>query len=136
MSDIHRGLVGDGQSYITYSAWDNSRSGVDIAQRGQGYAASLIRAKLVGADSHTKLDDKYAGVDALTRFSTDSSILSCFPKVLHDAIDAKALSGVRAASSGSWVSYDEVSNADICVLILTSLGRYAAPSLFQKLITQ
>ena len=62
MSDSDRGLVGDGQSYIVKSAWDNSYDGVDITQAGQGYAVSLIRAKLVGADSHTKLDDKYAGV--------------------------------------------------------------------------
>ena len=113
MRDSDRGLVGDGKSYIVKSKWDNSRSGVDIRQSGQGYAASLIRAKLVGADSHTKLDDNYAGVDALTRFSTDSSILSCFPSVLRDAIGSKALSGVSAASSGSGMSYDETSNGDV-----------------------
>jgi hypothetical protein len=113
MSDWQRGLVGDGQSYIVNSAWDNSSNGVDITQAGQGYAASLVRAKLVGADSHTRLDDKYAGVDALTRYPTGSSILSCLPKVLRDAIGAKALSGVSAASSGSGMSYDEVSNAGV-----------------------
>ena len=57
MSDSDRGLVGDGQSYIVKSKWDNSQSGVDITQAGQGYAASLVRAELVGADSHTKLDE-------------------------------------------------------------------------------
>ena len=113
MSDSNRGLVGDGQSYIVGSAWDNSYSGVNITQPGQGYAASLVRAKLVGADSHTKLDDKYAGVDALTRYTANSSILSCFPKVLRDAIRAKALSGVSAASSGSGMAYDVVSNAGV-----------------------
>jgi len=113
MSDSNRGLVGDGQSYIVNSQWDNSYNGVDITQAGQGYAASLVRAKLVGADSHTKLDDKYAGTDALTRYTADSSILSCFPSVLCDAIGAKALSGVSAASSGSYMSYDEASNADV-----------------------
>jgi len=112
MSDSERGLVGDGQSYIVKSYWDNSSS-VDITQAGQGYAASLVRAKLVGADSHTRLDDKYAGVDALTRYPTGSSILSCFPKTLRDAIGAKALSGVSAASSGGGMSYDEVSNAGV-----------------------
>jgi len=109
MSDGERGLVGDGQSYIVESFWDKNCN-VDIQQAGQGYAASLVRAKLVGADSHTKLDDNYAGVDALTRYTADSSILSCFPKVLRDAVGAKALSGVSAASSGSGMSYDEVSN--------------------------
>ena len=110
MSDSERGLVGDGQSYIVYSQWDNSYNGADITQSGQGYAASLVRAKLVGADSHTKLDDKYAGVDALTRYPTGSSILSCFPKTLRDAIGAKALSGVSAASSGYGMEYDKASN--------------------------
>ena len=110
MSDSNRGLVGDGQSYIVKSAWDNSYSGVDVTQAGQGYAASLVRAKLVGADSHTKLDDKYAGVDALTRYTTDSSILSCFPMVLRNVIDAKALSGVSAACS---LYDDKVSNAGV-----------------------
>jgi hypothetical protein len=109
MSDSERGLVGDGQSYIVKSKWDNSSS-VDITQAGQGYAASFVRAKLVGADSHTRLDDKYAGVDALTRYPTGSSILSCLPKVLRDAIGAKALSGVSAASSGYGMKYDKASN--------------------------
>ena len=109
MSDSERGLVGDGQSYIVKSYWDNSSS-VDITQAGQGYAASLVRAKLVGADSHTRLDDKYAGVNALTRYPTGSSILSCFPKTLRDAIGAKALSGVSAASSGYGMEYDKASN--------------------------
>ena len=72
-----------------------------------------MRAKLVGADSHTKLDDNYAGVDALTRYTADSSILSCFPSVLRNAIGAKALSGVSAASSGRYMSYDEASNAGV-----------------------
>jgi len=112
MSDSNRGLVGDGQSYIVNSQWDNSSS-VDITQAGQGYAASLVRAKLIGADSHTKLDDNYAGVDALTRYTADSSILSCFPSILRDAIGAKALSGVSAASSGRYMSYDEASNAGV-----------------------
>ena len=110
---MERGLVGDGQSYIVSSKWNNSSSGVDITKDGQGYAASLVRAKLVGADSHTKLDDNYAGVDALTRYTTDSSILSCFPKVLRNAIGAKALSGVSAASSGKNMPYDKVSNAGV-----------------------
>ena len=111
LSDSKRGLVGNGQSYIVDSAWDNSTRSTDITQTDQGYAASLVRAKLVGADSHTKLDDNYAGVDALTRYPTDFSILSCFPKVLRDAIGAKALSGVSAACSGSnYMRYDVVSN--------------------------
>ena len=109
MYDNERGLVGDGQSYIMESAWDNSSDGVDVTQAGQGYAASLVRAKLVGADSHTKLDEKYAGVDALARYTADSSILSCFPRVLRDAIGAKALSGVSAANS----EHDETSNDDV-----------------------
>ena len=113
MSDSNRGLVGDGQSYIVNSAWDHSWDDVDIKQAGQGYAASLVRAELVGADSHTKLDEKYAGVDALTRYTSESSILSCFPKVLRDAIGAKALSGVSAASSGNHMEYDAVSNGDV-----------------------
>lgn len=100
MSDSERGLIGDGQSYIMNSAWDNAFGGVDIRQAGQGYAASLVRAKLVGTDSHTKLDDKYAGVDAMTKYTTESSILSCFPKNLRGAIGAKALSGVSAATKG------------------------------------
>ena len=111
MSDSNRGLVGDGQSYIVQSQWDRSWS-VDITKAGQGYAASLVRAKLVGADSHTKLDDAYAGADALTKYTTDSSILSCFPRSLRDAIVAKALSGVSAADAApsGWTSYDTVSN--------------------------
>ena len=113
MSDSNRGLVGDGQSYIVESKWDNSRSGIDITQVGQGYAASLVRAKLIGADSHTKLDDNYAGVDALTRYTADSSILSCLPMTLRNAIGTKALSGVSAASSGKYMPYDEVSNAGV-----------------------
>ena len=121
MNDWQRGLVGDGQSYIVNSKWDNSGDGVDITQDGQGYAASLVRAKLVGADSHTKLDDKYAGVDALRRYRSESSILSCFPIVLrgdwrkHSSrhIVAKALSGVSAASSGDGMSYDTASNGDV-----------------------
>ena len=123
MSDSDRGLVGDGQSYIVNSKWDNSSS-VDITQAGQGYAASLVRAKLVGADSHTRLDDKYAGVDALTRYPTGSSILSCLPKVLRDAIGAKALSGVSAAYIDStWMPYDIVSNDGVADrLWLFSIG--------------
>ena len=114
MSDSERGLVGDGQSYIVNSKWDNSWQGVDTTQPGQGYAASLVRAKLVGADSHTKLDDKYAGMDALTRYTTDSSILSCFPSVMRDAIGAKALSGVSAACVDTyWMQHDVVSNAGV-----------------------
>ena len=112
MSDSQRGLVGDGQLHIVWSSWDKTRN-VNIRQAGQGYAASLVRAKLVGADSHTKLDDNYAGVDALTRYPADSSILSCFPKVLRDAIGMKALSGVSTASSGNDMQYDEVSNAGV-----------------------
>ena len=113
-SDADYGLVGDGQSYIVNSKWDNSRSGVDIRQAGQGYAASLIRAKLIGADSHTKLDDKYAGMDALTRYPVDSSIWSCFPRALRDAIGVKALSGVSAACSGDdHMQYDVMSNAGV-----------------------
>ena len=108
MWDSNRGLVGNGQSYIVMSKWDNSY--VDITQAGQGYAVSLIRAELVGADSHTRLDDEYAGVDALTKYTTGSSILSCFPSVLRDAIGSKALSGVSAASSGDGMEYDVVSN--------------------------
>ena len=108
MWDSNRGLVGNGQSYIVMSKWDNSY--VDITQAGQGYAVSLIRAELVGADSHTRLDDEYAGTDALTKYTTGSSILSCFPSVLRDAISAKALSGVSAASSGDGMEYDVVSN--------------------------
>ena len=77
MRDSYRGLIGDGQSFIWWSHWDNSDD-VDIRRAGQGYAASLVRAKLVGADSHTKLDEKYAGTDALTRYPAGSSILSCF----------------------------------------------------------
>ena len=112
MRDSYRGLIGDGQSFIWWSQWDNSND-VNIRRAGQGYAASLVRAKLVGADSHTKLDEKYAGTDALTRYPAGSSILSCFPKVLRDAIGTKALSGVSAANSNGWISYDEVSNAGV-----------------------
>lgn len=83
---------------------------VDITQAGQGYAASLVRAKLIGADSHTKLDGNYAGVDALTRYTSGSSVLSCFPNVLRDAIGAKSLSSVSAVSSGDYMDYDVVSN--------------------------
>ena len=118
MSDSERGLIGDGQSYIVNSKWDNSDN--DVRQADQGYAASLVRAKLVGADSHTKLDDKYAGTDALTRYTRESSVLSCFPIVLrgdgwgwNSNIDAKALSGVDAASSGNYMENDKVSNADV-----------------------
>ena len=114
ISDSQRGLTGDGQSYIVHSQWDKSWSGIDITKAGQGYAASLVRAKLIGADSHTKLDDLYAGADALTKYTTDSSILSCFPRSLRDAIVAKALSGVSAADSNTgWTSYDTVSNAGV-----------------------
>ena len=113
MWDGERGLTGDGQSYIVQSQWDRSWH-VDITKVGQGYAASLVRARLVGADSHTKLDDLYAGADALTEYTTDSSILSCFPRSLRDAIVAKALSGVSAADSNTgWTSYDTVSNAGV-----------------------
>ena len=108
MSDSDRGLTGDGQSHITYSQWD--QFGADITQAGQGYAASLVRAMLIGADSHTKLDDRYAGTDALTKYTDESSILSCFPVNLRGALGAKALSGVSAASSGNGMSYDVVSN--------------------------
>ena len=115
MSDSNRGLVGDGQSYIVESSWDKTAN-VYIQRAGQGYSASLVRAKLVGADSHTKLDDNYAGVDALTKYTADSSILSCFPKVLRDAVGAKALSGVSAACSDNSyydMRYDKVSNDNV-----------------------
>ena len=103
----NRGLVGDGQSYIVSSQWnkDDTRN-VDITQARQGYAASLVRAKLVGADYHTMLDDRYAGTDAMIRYTSESCILACFPRNLRDAICAKALSGVSAANS----EYDERSN--------------------------
>ena len=110
MSDSSRGLTGDGQSYIVKSQWDKQWNGVDITQAGQGYAASLVHAKLVGADAHTKLDDKYAGTDALTKYTTGSSILSCFPENLRGAIGAKALSGVSTACSGTNMTYEVVSN--------------------------
>ena len=105
MSDSERGLTGDGQSYIVRSQWDNGAS-VDATQAGQGYAASLVRAKLIGADSHTKLDVKYAGTDALAKYTSGSSILSCFPENLRGAIGEKALSGVSMAST----RHDVVSN--------------------------
>ena len=108
MSDSSRGLTGDGQSYIVTSQWD--KHDVDITQAGQGYAASLVRAKLVSADSHTKLDDRYAGTDAMTKYASESSILSCFPENLRGAIGTKALSGVSTACSGNGMSYDAVSN--------------------------
>ena len=113
MSDSYRGLTGDGQSYILDSSeWDKQYSGVNVTKAGQGYAASLIRAELVGADSHTKLDDNYAGTDALTKYTSELCVLSCFPKNLRSAIAAKALSGVSAAcrSSGFGMTYDVVSN--------------------------
>ena len=126
ISDSDRGLTGDGQSYIMKSAWDKQYDGVDITQAGQGYAASLVRAKLVGADSHTKLDDRYAGADAMTRYTSGSSILSCFPENLRDAIGAKALSGVSAASSGDEMPYDVVSNDGVADrLWLFSIGEMA-----------
>jgi len=49
----------------------------------------------------------------MTRYTTDSSILSCFPRVLRNAIGAKALSGVSAASSGNGMLYDKVSNGGV-----------------------
>ena len=112
VSNDYRGLIGDGQSYITGSklshtpshpdtqsqvAWDLSAN-VDLSMPGQGYAASNIRAVLVGADSHTNTSEQYAGTDAMTRYTSDATILSCFPKVLQDAIGSKALSGVTAAT--------------------------------------
>jgi len=102
----NRGLVGDGQSYIVSSQWDKTNRNVDITQAHHGYAASLVRAKLVGADYHTMLDDRYAGTDAMIRYTSESCILACFPRNLRDAIGAKALSGVSAANS----ECDEVSN--------------------------
>lgn len=83
---------------------------MNLSILGQGYAASNIRAALVGADSHTNASEQYAGADAMTRYSGDATILSCFPKALQDAIGAKALSGVTAASSGTGMTYDSVSN--------------------------
>ena len=52
-------------------------------------------------------------MDALTRYTADSSILSCFPSILRNAIGAKTLSGVSAASSDSSMQYDVVSNAGV-----------------------
>ena len=132
MSDSNRGLVGDGQSYIVQSQWDRSWR-VDITKVGQGYAASLVRARLVGADAHTKLDDAYAGADALTEYTTDSSILSCFPRSLRDAIAAKALSGVSTADAApsGWTSYDTVSNDGVADrLWLFSAGEMYGTSVY------
>ena len=86
-----------------------------IKQPGQGYAASLVRAKLVGADSHTKLDDAYAGTDALTRYTAAASILQCFPRVIRDEAGYKALSGVTEAclDSNKDTSIDVMSNDDV-----------------------
>lgn len=113
IGDAYRGIAGDGQSYVVTSDWNSQNSGVDIIKAGQGYSASLVRAKLNGADRHTKADKAYAGTDAMTRYTADASILACIPKVLRDAIGAKALSGVGAACRGTGMSYDVASNDNV-----------------------
>lgn len=98
--------TGDGNSYIVYSrAWDETWL-ADITKSGQGYAASRIRAELVGADLCTKADDDYAGADAMTRYTSSSCLFACFPRVLKNAIVAKNLSAVANAQ----YTYDVVSN--------------------------
>lgn len=107
-------FTGDGDSYIINSVWDlkysSDTSVQDIRKAKHGYGASLIRAKLVGADSHTNAGEYYAGSDALTKYTAISSILSCFPKNLQAAIGYKNLSGNVAAN----YPYDVASNDGVC----------------------
>lgn len=102
---------GDGPDAIGLSFWDLQNSGVDITVAGQGYSASLIRAKLVGADSMTKLDEKYAGTDALTKFAGSNNYLACFPRELREAIGAKDLNYTNTLQS---FYADARSNGDAC----------------------
>ena len=46
MIDSNRGLVGDGQSYIVNSKWDNTSDGVDIRQAGQGHGLLICPVNL------------------------------------------------------------------------------------------
>ena len=103
--------TGDGNSYIMDSKWDDvdydHLSKVNAMQ--QGYAASLIRAKLVGADSHTNTDEYYAGKDAATRYTSESCVFACFPTNIRRAIVAKDLSGVDTAQ----YTHDIASNDNV-----------------------
>jgi hypothetical protein len=106
---------GDGQSYIMKSAWNKKYARFPIIQDimlpKRGYSASLIRAKLVGADEHTKREVYYAGADALIRYQkADSCVLACFPEILQDAIGYKDLS-INKDANYTW---DKRSNDRIC----------------------
>lgn len=123
IDDAYRGLVGDGQSWVVRSDWNMRGSGVDVTAGGRGYSASLVRARLVGADSHTRAEQAYAGSDAMSRLSSDASILACFPPALRRVIGAKALSGVGAACSGTGMRHDVTSNDGVSdMLWLPSSG--------------
>ena len=85
---------GDGYSYIIRDRqWNMDMSSwPDNSTKGQGYATSLIRATLIGSDSHTNATASYTRTDAQTKYTSTSCIFACFPSNLQNAIVAKKLS--------------------------------------------
>lgn len=104
--------TGDGNSFINHSSFDAANdynNPQDFTKPKQGYAASLIRAQLVGADSHTNVGRVFAGVNAMQEYTSSSCVFACFPANLQHSIIAKDLSGVSTAQ----YTYDTISNDNI-----------------------
>ena len=88
--------TGDGDSYIGISKWDN---GYDNTYGNEDeYSASLIRAKLVGADKYTSEDPKSAGEGARAKYTEANSAYMAFPEAMRNQIGAKALYDTKTAS--------------------------------------
>lgn len=78
--------TGDGYSFIVNDRqWNMADANVTTGK----YAQSLIRASLVGADSHTQATATYAGTDATTKYTSSSCLFACLPLNLQNAIVAK-----------------------------------------------
>jgi len=95
------GAVLDGTVKEKYRHWNLLYNNAE----GNGYAASRIRATLVGSDSYTNKEEDYAGSDALT---ASESIYSCIDGELQGLIAAKNVKNVRGNES----SYSTVSTKD------------------------
>ena len=80
---------GDGNTYAAMSKWDiyYDSNYTDIDE----YSASLIRARLVGADQYTSEDSKSAGEGAKTKLTESGSVYASLPSAIRSQIGAKAL---------------------------------------------
>jgi hypothetical protein len=112
-SEIQASHHGDGLPYvIRYGVWDavdwdtTKNKDMDVTQTGNGYSASLVRAKLIGYKSDyppTIADEDHAGVDAASRYTMESCVAVCFPKNLLMNIRSKYMEDNLKYSDSLWL---------------------------------